>query len=103
METAIEKALGVMLENWDRLKKSQVDDAEEDANQFEASFYVLIEQIRAWFTRLEETPQSLDDAVLLPEMEKIVQRLPGELILNFETELELIVDGETRVEDEKYD
>lgn len=103
MDTTIERALGVMLENWDLLKKSQEDDAEEDANQFEASFYALIDEIRDWFAGLEEAPKSLDEAVRLPEMDQILKRLPGELVLNFETELELIVEGETREEDERYD
>lgn len=46
MDKKIEKALHTTLESWNRMKKSQEDDAEEDANQFEASFYALMEQIR---------------------------------------------------------
>jgi len=103
MDATIEKALHIMLANWERMKKSHEDDAEDDANTFEASFYHLMEQIRKWFGKLEPKPTTLDDALLLPDMAKLEEQLPVEILLNFETELELIVEGETRIEDEKYD
>ncbi|MGG1658575.1 hypothetical protein [Brevibacillus sp. NRS-1366] len=103
MDATIEKALHTMLANWERMKKSHEDDAEDDANTFEASFYQLMETIRKWYGRLEPKPESLDEALLLPDLAEVMDQMPGEIILNFETELELIVDGQTRVEDEKYD
>lgn len=103
MDTTIEKALRTMLENWEKMKKSHEEDAEEDANQFEASFYALMEQVRHWFGRLETKPETLEEALLLPDMAQIADLLPAEIYLNFETELELIVEGQTRVEDERYD
>ncbi|MGG4493593.1 hypothetical protein [Brevibacillus reuszeri] len=103
MDATIEKALHTMLENWERMKKSHEDDAEDDANTFEASFYQLMERIREWFGQLEAKPATLDDALLLPDMAQLEKKLPVEILLNFETELELIVEGETRIEDEKYD
>jgi hypothetical protein len=103
METSIQKALSITLANWEKMKKSHEDDAEEDANQFEASFYKMMEEIRHWFGQLQTTPASLEEALLLPDLMEVADQLPAEISLNFETELELIVEGQTRVEDEKYD
>lgn len=103
MHETIEKALHTTLAYWARMKKSHEDDAEDDANQFEAAFYHMMEQIREWYDQLETKPDSLEDALLLPDMAEVAERLPVEIMLNFETELELIVDGQTRVDDEKYD
>jgi hypothetical protein len=99
METSIQKALSITLANWEKMKKSH----EEDANQFEASFYKMMEEIRHWFGQLQTTPASLEEALLLPDLMEVADQLPAEISLNFETELELIVEGQTRVEDEKYD
>ncbi|ASJ52309.1 hypothetical protein BP422_01405 [Brevibacillus formosus] len=103
MDTSIGKALRTTLEYWDRMKQSHEDDAEDDANQFEASFYRMMEQIREWYDQLETKPDTLEDALLLPDMAEVAQQLPVEIMLNFETELELIVDGQIREDDEKYD
>ncbi|MED1948036.1 MULTISPECIES: hypothetical protein [Brevibacillus] len=103
MDTNIEKALCTTLEYWDRMKKSHEDDAEDDANQFEASFYRMMELIREWYDQLETKPDTLEDALLLPDVAEVAEQLPVEIMLNFETELELIVDGQIREDDEKYD
>lgn len=99
----MEKALQTMLHNWEKMKKSHEEDAEEDANQFEASFYALMEKIREWHAQLEAKPESLDETLRLPAIAEIADQIPGEIYLNFETELELIVEGQTREEDERYD
>lgn len=103
MDGTVEKALQTVLANWDKMKKSHEDDAGDDADQFEASFYEWIEKLRSWFNQLEQKPATLDEALRLPEVEQITDLLPTELLLNFETELELIVEGQTRIEDERYD
>jgi len=103
MQTMIQKALNTTIDNWEKMKESREEHAEEDANQFEASFYELMEQIRRWIHQMPARPKSLDEALLLPELEEVVAILPPELYLNFETELELIIEGETRMEDAKYD
>ncbi|OUQ89143.1 hypothetical protein B5G50_07370 [Brevibacillus brevis] len=103
MDANIEKALRTTLEFWDRMKKSHEDDAEDDANQFEASFYRMMDHIREWYDQLETKPNTVEDALLLPDMAEVAEQLPVEIMLNFETELELIVDGQIREDDEKYD
>ncbi|MFJ9498401.1 hypothetical protein [Brevibacillus centrosporus] len=103
MCATLEKALRTVLDNWEKMKKSHEDDAADDAEQFEASFYKWIEAVRQWYKELEQKPTSLEDALLLPEMATSMELLPVELQLNFETELELIVEGQERMEDERYD
>ncbi|QRG68799.1 hypothetical protein [Brevibacillus choshinensis] len=103
MDATVEKALQTVLANWEKMKKSHEDDAGDEAEQFEASFYAWMEKLRSWFNQLDQKPATLDEALRLPEVEEITDLLPVELMLNFETELELIVEGQTRIEDERYD
>lgn len=99
----MDKALRTMLDNWEKMKRSEEDEAEEDANQFEASFYAFMQEVRNWVEGLEQPPKTLEEAMQLAKIEALVEQLPVEIMLNFETELELIVDGEVREEDERYD
>lgn len=99
----MDKALKTMLDNWEKMKRSEEDEAEEDANQFEASFYAFMQEVRNWVEGLEQPPKTLEEAMQLAKIEALVEQLPVEIMLNFETELELIVDGEVREEDERYD
>lgn len=103
VNTVMDKALKTMLDNWEKMKRSEEDEAEEDANQFEASFYALMQEVRNWVAGLEQPPKTLEEAMQLAKIVELVEQLPVEIMLNFETELELIVDGEVREEDERYD
>lgn len=98
------EAFEYMQENWSRMQHSgDQDEAEEDANRFEKSFYAFIEAFKIWFNTLKPRPTTLDEVLVLPEVERITDELPVPLYLNFETELEYIVEDKTRIEDEKYD
>jgi len=97
------KALKIVLDNWEKMKRSEEDEAEEDANQFEASFYAFVQEVRTWYEGLEHAPKTVEEALELPEIKELVEQLPVEILLNFETELDLIVDGVVREEDERYD
>jgi len=99
----MKKAFRTMLENWNRMKGSSEEEAEEHADQFQRSFYVFVDEMRSWFGQLPEKPKSLEEAKQLTELRELMERLPAELELNFETELELIVEGQTREEDARYD
>jgi hypothetical protein len=99
----MKKAFLLMLNNWEKMKRSEEEDAEEDANQFEASFYAMVDELRKWYEGLEQKPQTLEDALKIEEIQQMVEELPVEILLNFETELEWIVDGEKRIDDERYD
>lgn len=103
MQPTIEQALQATITYWENMKKSSEDHAEEDANLFEASFYDLMDKVRKWLLTLEEKPKSLDDALRLPEIEQVISALPAEIYLNFETELDLIMEGKIQEEDADYD
>ena len=103
MEHRVDQALQSMLEYWREMKKSEKEDAEEDANQFEASFYTFIEAVKEWIQGRHPFPKSLDEALSLPEIQKWEAELPPMLVLNFETELELMVEGIEREEEARYD
>ncbi|WP_255298535.1 hypothetical protein [Brevibacillus dissolubilis] len=99
----VSETLSAMLRNWNQMAKSDLDEAEADADRFQDSFYVFITAVRAWFDGLKEKPADLDAALALPLIDEIVQQLPVQLYLPFETELDLMVEGVERQMDEKYD
>ncbi|MGZ4112677.1 MAG: hypothetical protein ACXVP5_09610 [Tumebacillaceae bacterium] len=103
MGEQVTQSLNTMLENWRLMQSSDMDSASDDANRFEGSFYAFIDEFRAWLLGLDTKPQSLDDALAMPEIEAITDQLPAPLLLNFETELELILEGITREEDKHFD
>ena len=97
------EALDEVAANWQAMQRSDMDDAGDDADRFERSFYLFVEELKAWFEGLEERPKSLDEALRLPDVEAVFEKLDAPLHLNLETELELIVQGAEREEDQKYD
>ncbi|SFL95004.1 hypothetical protein SAMN03159341_112122 [Paenibacillus sp. 1_12] len=103
MNQKIEQALAAVIRNWKSMAASKSEEAESSADQFEASFYVWIETVRDWVYELEQRPQTLEEAMELPVMKEILEVLPEPLLLNFETEVELILEKTIRIDDEKYD
>ena len=103
MQEQIHESLQRVIQNWDKMKGSQNENAEEDANWFEASFYELMEKVRGWLQHLKKKPGNLDEALEMPEIVELLELLPPMLHLNFETELEFILEGISRIEDDKYD
>ncbi|MCR8630474.1 hypothetical protein [Paenibacillus radicis (ex Xue et al. 2023)] len=103
MNDKVEQALVTTLRNWKSMLGAENAEAEEVANGFEASFYLFIDAVREWFQELDQRPQTLDEFLELSVIKDIIDRLPGPLYLNFETEAELIVENRHRIDDEKYD
>ncbi|MEW9700599.1 hypothetical protein [Paenibacillus sp. SI8] len=103
MDAKVEETLNAALRNWKTMSKPDDEDAEETANEFEASFYTFIDAVREWTYRLDEQPQSLEEFLELGMIQEILERLPAPLHLNFETEAELILDYQNRVDEDKYD
>ncbi|MGE5703408.1 MAG: hypothetical protein ACM32O_12830 [Clostridia bacterium] len=95
--------LAAVIANWNQMQTSSMDEAGEDAERFETSFYQWIEQVRKWYESLDKKPADLAEALELPLVVKIAEILPIALYLNFETELELMIEGIERAVDEKYD
>lgn len=103
MNEKIKQALAAVIRNWNSMAGSDNEDAESTADQFQASFYVWIETVRDWINELKQQPQTLEEAMALPAVKEILEVLPDPLLLNFETELEFILENTHRIDEEKYD
>lgn len=99
----VQEAFRTTIDNWDAMQRSDMDSADEDANRFERTFYEFIDELRDWMQTWSQKPKTVDEAMERPEITPFFDDLPGPLHLNLETEMELIVEGITRVEEEKYD
>jgi hypothetical protein len=103
MNAQVQKTLDAALKNWNAMAGADHEEAESTANEFESSFYTFIDALRAWVYGLDRRPQTLDELMELPMIQEIVDLLPVLLLLNFETEAELILDNKSRIDEDKYD
>ncbi|WP_261305576.1 hypothetical protein [Paenibacillus andongensis] len=102
MNPNVEQALQTTLKNWNAMSASG-DEQEAVADQFQSSFYLFIDAVREWVDELEPRPQTIDVLLEMEMMQEIFDALPAPLHLNFETEVELIMDNVVRIDDDKYD
>ena len=103
MDPIVKQALEITLHNWQAMTSYQSDDKEAMADQFQSSFYVFIETVRDWVLRQDTMPLTLDDMLEIDMIQDIFDLLPAPLHLNFETEIELIIDRVERDDEDKYD
>ncbi|AFH63743.1 hypothetical protein ACVNS2_24050 [Paenibacillus caseinilyticus] len=103
MNDKVEHLLQTALENWSAMAGAGGGGEEAEANEFESSFYRLIDAVREWYEGLKNPPRTLEAFMALPEVESLTDRLPGPLHLNFETEAELILEKVSRIDEDKYD
>ena len=103
MDPIIDQKLEIALRNWTALSNASHDEAETTADEFEASFYRFIDAVREWYLALEPRPGTLEDMLDKPAIAAIIDRLPAPLYLNFETEVELMIDDVSRVDEDRYD
>jgi hypothetical protein len=103
LENKIDRLLDDALRNWNALSNASHDDAETTADDFEASFYRFIDAVREWYLALHPRPGTLEEMLDQPAIAAIMDRLPAPLYLNFETEVELMIDNISRVDEDRYD
>ncbi len=103
MDDKMNSLLETALRNWAALSNASHDDAEATADEFEASFYRFIDAVREWYLDQEPRPGTLEDMLDKPAIAAIVDLLPVPLYLNFETEVELMIDNVSRVDEDRYD
>jgi hypothetical protein len=82
-----EHAFQTVLDNWQAMQKSDLDEADEDAERFEQSFYRFTEELGEWLQLLPERPSGLEEALSIPDIASLRNRLPDALQLNFDMEL----------------
>lgn len=103
MDDRLAEALATMNSNWEAMGRADFDDAEDAADRFENSFYRFIDEFRRFVNTLKPRPATLEQLLALDPCTEIMDRLPAPLLLNFETEAELIIDGLERIDEDKYD
>lgn len=89
IDSSVLKAKQTMLDNWNQMKTSPMEDASEHADHFQNSFYEFMDQVVGWLKKSKgESEISLDDLLKLPMVEELLTDIPDPLRLNFELELE---------------
>jgi predicted nuclease with TOPRIM domain len=103
MNEQLRKEFEELLNQWKRNQQANIlEGAEDEATLLEHRFYKFIEAFSQWFKTIDK-PDSLEEALELPEIQEIVDQLPTPLYLPFENELDLLIDGIEQEMDEKYD
>lgn len=92
MQHDMQGAFSTMLENWNKMQRSELEEAQDDAERFELSFYDFMEEVEKWLKTLNKKPTNYEETTNLPEIKEIMEQLPVPLYINFETELELIIE-----------
>ena len=91
-KAAMLKAKDTMIDLWNKMSTSHMEDAGDDADMFERSFYELMDEVKSWLHSLENPPATMEEALAVKEIDEIYSELPSPLIINFETELEEIIE-----------
>ncbi len=91
MDANFEKALKITLENWNHMLETGFEEKFND--EFMSSFYKLIDIVRDWVNELEDRPSTVEELSEHSTIREIYKKLPEELHMNIQTQLELIIDG----------
>lgn len=89
-----------MLTYWQAMQSSDIDDAGDDAERFEQSFYRLIDALSRWVHLRGQGTQTVSDVLSWPGLVALRERLPVPLQLNFDTEIEDLCEARMKLEDD---
>jgi hypothetical protein len=81
------------LEAWTMMQKTEGDEGAEWAERFERYFYEFISELKVWYKRLDEKPETVEEAEELPVIKNFADQIPGPVYITFLTELEDIMEG----------
>jgi len=81
------------------MQKSDMDNAGDDADRFQMSFYQFTDALQDAARKVNDLPGDLEAARLHELFKPYFEQIPEPLQLPLETEVELILEGKTRVED----
>jgi hypothetical protein len=90
----VRKDLNDVLSLWQKMKTSDVEEAGEDADRFQAAFYQFVDRVRVWVANLDNRPSDVETAKLQSDFSMLFDLLPEPLQITFETELEIILSAE---------
>lgn len=91
MFTAVKETLDEVLFLWEEMKRSEADDAGDDADRFQMMFYAFVEHVRVWVAAMDGLPKDVDEARDQPMFAKLFDSLPDPLQIPFENELDTIL------------
>lgn len=96
----VETLAAEMLTFWQAMQSSDLDDAGDDAERFEQSFYRLIDALSIWLRLSGQGIQSVADVLSWPGIAALRESLPVPLQLNFDTEIEDLCQARMKLEDD---
>lgn len=96
----IDEYFQIAMEAWDMMQKTTDDEGADWAERFEQYFYKFADELKNWWNTLDPKPTTIEEAEELPEVQKWMERIPAPVQINFQTELEELMDG---VEMERFD
>lgn len=99
MGTKVQELLTEVLELWSRMKRSDMDEAGDDADRFQMTFYEFTDAVREWVDTLSERPSDSEEARQHKDFVPLFDALPEPLQIPFETELDAILDDVHREAD----
>jgi hypothetical protein len=77
-----------VLELWEAMKQSDIEDAGDDADRFQTKFYVLMDSVREWIRVMTRRPEDIRAAQSDDRFAVLFTALPCELQVPFELELD---------------
>ncbi len=89
--TEVCRVLDEVLELWEAMKQSDMEDAGDDADRFQMTFYVLMDTIREWIRVMARRPEDSTAAQSDERFAKLLSALPSELQVPFELELDSVL------------
>jgi hypothetical protein len=96
MTEEVRQSLNEVLELWNRMKTSEMDEAGDDADRFQMTFYMLMEHVEKWVRSLKNRPVDAEEARANLDFQPLFESLPDALQIPFETELDAILANEDR-------
>lgn len=93
-KSEVYRVLAEVLELWEAMKHSDLEDAGDDADRFQMQFYVLMDRVREWIRVMNRRPEDAVTAQSDDRFAPLFNSLPGELQVPFELELDLALSDE---------
>lgn len=88
-QAEVHRVLTEVLELWEAMKQSDMEDAGDDADRFQSKFYVLMAAVGEWIRVMARRPKDVVAAQSDNRFAVLFTALPSELQIPFELELDV--------------
>lgn len=82
----------IAMKDWEMMGKTVGDEGAEWAERFEHHFYDFSDGLREWMYKWDKLPETIEEAFEIEEIKWFLERTPDPLLLNFEIEVEEIIE-----------